>query len=113
MRCLPRATSAILADGKITRYLLDPTHSPQAAAKESFFRAFGFSLLNWIDLRQALLDHPRNNPVTARSASSYGRKYVVSCYLMTPDGRNPCIVSVWIVEAPEPEPKFVTAYPGP
>jgi hypothetical protein len=113
MRRLARAANATLADAKITGYLLDPTHSLQAAAKERFFRSFGFSRANWTDLKQALLEHPTTNPVVTGVTTPYGRKYVVSCSLITPDGRNPCIISVWIIEPPEPEPKFVTTYPGP
>jgi hypothetical protein len=29
----------------------------------------------------------------------------VSCSLVAPAGRNPCIISVWIIEPPDPDPR--------
>lgn len=113
MSQLPNAAGAKISDEKITRYLLDPSHSPQAAAKANFFAAHGFSRTRWRELRQALLDHSRINPMTARITTPFGEKYEVSCSLATPDGRDPCIISVWIVEPPDPDPRLVTAYPNP
>jgi hypothetical protein len=113
MSQLPRADDAELDDIKITRYLLDPFHSQEAAAKARFFASHGFSAANWTERKGALLDHPRRNSVSSRPASAFGHKYVVSCSLSTPDGRDPCIVTVWIIEPPSQHPRFVTAYPGP
>jgi hypothetical protein len=113
MSPLPRAASARLDDAKIRQYLLSASHSPQAAAKERFFTNFGFSASNWDELKNALLQHPLTNPVASRTTNAHGRKYAVSCSLRSPDRRNPCVVSVWIIEPPDPNPKFVTAYPGP
>lgn len=113
MSLLPNAAGARIPDHKITRYLLDPNHSVQAAAKAHFFAAHGFSRAHWRELRQALLDHPQVNSVSARITTPFGEKYEVSCSLVTPDGRNPCIVSVWIIEPSDPDPRLVTAYPNP
>lgn len=113
MSQLPRAANATLDDAKIIRYLLNAAHSPEAAANERFLTSLGFSRANWTDLKTALLDHPLTNPVASQTTNPYGQKYVVCCALVTLDCRNPCIVSVWIIEPPDPDPKFVTAYPGP
>jgi hypothetical protein len=112
MSQLPGAANATIDDPKITQYLLDPVH-PIGAGKAKFFGPFGFSQANWANLKRALLNHPRINSVTNRTRTPHGEKYEVRCSLMTPDGRNPCIVSVWIIEPPSPNPKFVTAYAGP
>ena len=113
MKQLPGAESATIDDTKLTGYLLDRSHSAEAAAKARFFSSFGFSRANWVDLKAALRGHPLKNAVTSSTANRYGVKYVVSCSLTTPDGRDPCIVSVWIIEPPDPNPSFVTAYPSP
>jgi hypothetical protein len=110
MSQLPGVAGAILPDHKITKYLLDPTHPNGGAGKAKFFGSFGFSQANWLDLKKALLDHARANSVTKQITTPFGEKYVVSCSLITPDGRNPCIVSVWAIEPPDPNPRFVTAY---
>ena len=112
MSQLPRVANAILEDRKITQYLLKTVH-PTGAAKAQFFMSFGFSPTNWAELKSALLQHPRKNPVTSQSSNPFGQKFEVSCSLVTPDGRNPCIISVWIIEPPDLNPRFITAYPNP
>jgi hypothetical protein len=113
MSQLPGVANAILDDAKITDYLLAPSHSTLAAGKAKFFLGHGFSQRDWRELKTALLDHPQANPVTGQAKTPFGEKYEVSCSLVTPDGRNPCVISVWIVEPPDPNPRFVTAYPNP
>ena len=113
MSHLPNAANAALNDEKITKYLLDPSHSSEAAAKAKFFTSFGFSQANWDELKDALLAHPLTNIIASKTANLYGEKYTVSCSILTPDGRNPCVISVWIIEPPDTNRKFVTAYPGP
>jgi|HubBroStandDraft_6_1064221.scaffolds.fasta_scaffold172959_5 hypothetical protein len=112
MSQLPRVANAILDDRKITQYLLSTVH-PTGASKAKFFISFGFSPGNWTELKSALLNHARNNPVTNQAGNPFGQKFEVSCSLVTPDGRNPCIISVWIIEPPDPNPRFITAYPNP
>src|SRR5437660_11361157 len=111
MSQLPRAAHATLADAKIARYLLNTTHV-DGAAKARFFALFGFSVVNSAELKKALLDHPLHNPVTDRRRRTFGELFEVSCSLVTPDGRNPCIISVWIIEPPNQNPRFITAYPN-
>jgi len=110
MTQLPGAASATLDDSKIRDYLLNPAH-PIGLGKERFFRGYGFSPAHWTALRAALLGHPMNNPVTGQSHNDWGSKYEVRCSIKTPDQRNPCIVSIWIIDAGA-DPRFVTAYPS-
>ena len=111
MSQLPRVANAILDDRKITQYLLSTVHS-NGAPKAKFFMSFGFSPGNWAELKSALLNHPLN-PVTSQTSNPFGQKFEVSCSLVAPDGRNPCIISIWIIEPPDPNPRFITAYPHP
>ena len=112
MSQLPGAANATVDDAKIIQYLLNPAHSVQAAGKAKFFVACGFSQTDWEELKKALLEHPRVNAVTDSATTQFGEKYEVSCSLVTPDGCNPCVISIWIVEPPDPSPRFVTAYPN-
>ena len=113
MSQLPDAANAMLPDTKITRYLLNPNHSLEAAGKAKFFNSVGFAHANWADLKQALLDHALANQVRSQKPNGFGENYVVSCSLRTPDGRNPCVDTVWFIDANDPTPRFVTAYPNP
>ena len=112
MSQLPGAANATLDDSKITHYLMNMSH-PTGVSKAKFFASLGFTLTNWLELKKALLDHPNNNPVTNQRSNPFGDKYEVSCSIVTPDSRNPCIISVWIIEPSDPNPRFITAYPGP
>jgi hypothetical protein len=54
--------------------------------------------------------HGLENPVAEATSSPHGTKYLVACHIVTPDGRNPCIRSVWIDEGDQ-QPRLVTAHP--
>ena len=95
---------------KILEYLLNPEH-PLGSPKARFFFARGFSIEEWQRLAAALNGHPARNPVEETIATAFGTKYVVRCKVETPDGRNPCIVTVWMQEQAEPA-RLVTAYPA-
>ena len=101
MSRLPRVANAIPDHRKITHHLLSTVH-PTGAAKPKFFMSFGFSPGNWVELKSALLNHPQNNPVTSQTSNPFGQKFEVSCSLVAPDGRNPCIISVWTSSRPTP-----------
>ena len=111
MSQLARVANAILDDKKITQYLLSTVH-PTGASKAKFCMSFAFSPGNWAAPKSALLNHPLNNPVTSQTSNPFGQKFEVSCSLVAPDGRNPCIISVWIIEPPDSNPRFITAYPN-
>ncbi|MFN6541294.1 MAG: DUF6883 domain-containing protein [Nostoc sp. EkiNYC01] len=107
---LPNYELAVVPQRKITEYLLSPTH-PDGRSKEKFFTAFGFSVDDWGTLAKALLNHVADNNVTKIEDSPFGTRYVVEGILVSPDGRNPGIRSVWFIETGATIPNFVTSYP--
>lgn len=107
---LPNYELAVVPQRKLTEYLLSPTH-PDGRSKEKFFTAFSFTLDEWETLATALLNHVANNDVTKIEDSPFGTRYVVEGTLLSPDGRNPLLRSVWFIETGDNIPKFVTAYP--
>lgn len=98
-----------VAVDKALLYLLHPAH-PDGAPKAVFFARFGYTADNLTDFRMAVADHARDNDLLEQTPTGYGMRYVVRCNLRTPDGRNPCIVTVWIDQGPE-HAQLVTAYP--
>ena len=109
MSVLPNAAIALVEDVKIRDYLLNPGN-PQNQGKAGQFGRFGFTRMGWAVLAGALGRHPVQNQVVKITRSQHGAKYVVECTLMTPDGRNPCLRSVWIIENGQSRPRLVTAY---
>jgi filamentous hemagglutinin len=100
---------AVVPVAKVLHYLLDSTH-PGNGGKAAFFGAFGFTVGRWAALHDALLAHPGMHPVIVVTANAWGTKYDVRCSLRSPDGRNPCIRSIWVIDATSPYPRLVTAY---
>jgi len=106
---LPGAHAAVVPNGKVRDYLLAPAH-PGNGGKAAFFNAFGFTAQNWAALRDALQRHPSLHLVVNVTANPWGTKYEVRCSLLSPDGRNPCVRSFWIVDSANGDPQLVTAY---
>lgn len=96
---------------KVKEYLLNETHEA-GGPKARFFLARGFSPDRWQEIAAALVAHPERNPVEGTSRNEYGTKYVVRCRIETPDGRAPCIVTVWMDRDDKGDARLVTAYPA-
>jgi len=111
MAKLPNIDRAIIEDRKITHYLLNQAHR-FGGPKAVFFERFGFSSDNWRLLRDALLDHARENDVANTYPGRYGQVYEVIGSIETPDGRNPTILVAWMIRHDEEAPRLVTAVPS-
>ena len=109
---LPNAEEAYTDEAKVAGYLLDPEH-PRNEGKAGFFFRHGFTGEAWEVLTEALLRHAREGELAETRRNPYGAKYVVEGPIASPDGRDPKVRSVWIVESGtgSPAPRLVTAYP--
>lgn len=105
---LPRHEQAVVERSKIVGYLL--AHEDNSG-KAGFFTRFGFTQSHWRVFAALLLRHAAQNEVERVEESAFGVKYVIEGPLITPDGRNPQIRSVWIIDRGEVRPRLVTAYP--
>jgi hypothetical protein len=106
---LPSAAAAEVEESKVRGYLLNSGH-PQNGGKAAYFGAFGFVAEDWIAMRDALVEHALVNQIAGTSQSRHGTKHLVRCTIVTPDARNPCITTVWIIDGNRP-PRLVTSYP--
>jgi hypothetical protein len=97
--------------GKIDEYLLHPIKS---RGKATFFQAYGFSLVQWQELRDALIEHAAAWPVAEVVVSPYGSRYLVRGALRTPSGRDPwpLVCSVWQADNGGLGVRLITAYPA-
>ena len=103
---LPNVERAVIETQKIVDYLLADDRD-----KAAFFKRFGFSVEEWEIFANALHEHAVRHEVGKITSTSHGTKYIIEGELMTPDGRNPIIRTVWITESEETTPRLVTAYP--
>jgi len=107
---LPNAENGRIDPEKVTEYLLCLSH-PVGAAKAEFFAQFGFALDHWKVLADSLLRHGQIHQVSNVVESEYGTRYSVDGELQSPDGRNPMVRTVWIIERGELAPRLITAHP--
>lgn len=108
---LARAAEAVVAPEKVRDYLLASGH-PGNRGKAGFFLHFGFRPDRWHELLVALQAHPFRNDVDRIVQVESQLRVRVRCSLTSPDGRHPCITTVWAIENARP-PVFITALPGP
>jgi hypothetical protein len=108
---IPNNKQSMVAENKITDYLLSETHEI-GKHKADFFKSFGFNSIDIAQLKNSLIQHSIDRDIEETKNSVFGVKYELKCAIKTPDERNPCIVTVWIVETGNEVPKLVTAYPA-
>jgi len=107
---LPNGARAVVEERKITHYLLDPTN-PRNQGKPGFFLRFGFTVEEWHIMASALRDHAMTYDVALTEDAEHGVRYTIIGALMTPDGRNPVVRSVWEVRREGDAPRLLTAVP--
>jgi hypothetical protein len=110
MTTVPNASGAIVASDKVRAFLLNQNHAGNKG-RAGFFAGFGFAAARWEALRDALRAHVVANRVIKTETTIYGTTYTVRCSLPSPDSRNPCIFTIWIMEA-DGRPRLVTTFPG-
>lgn len=101
---VPNAAQAVIATPKITDYLL------KNPGKAKFFLGFGFTLAQWRVLHDALLQHVVTQEYVKEIPLDDGVKYVVEGALQSPDGRNPLVRSVWMIDGGRSYPRLISAY---
>jgi hypothetical protein len=108
---IPNNAQSIVVDKKITDYLLNASHRI-GKNKAGFFKRFGFDLSDIKAFKNSLIQHSIEREIEETENTEYGNKYKLKCELQTPDERNPCIVTVWIIETGKHRPTLITAYPA-
>jgi hypothetical protein len=106
---LPYAEHAYVPRKKLTHYLLSEVHMV-GRLKAKFFCKIGFDATNTDMLERALLIIARED-IAMIDESPHGKKYVIDGKMLTPNGNNFKIRTVWIIEENDKKPRFVTAYP--
>lgn len=105
MSLMPGAQNAQVDPRKL-KYLV-------TSGKARFFTDHGFHPNREMEWIAALRWHPQLNHIENVYQTVHGVKYTVRCSLPSPDGRNPCAFTVWMVDAGQSVPRFVTGYASP
>ncbi len=100
--------NAIIADAKITKYLLSPRSENE---KSKFLGQAGYNLNNWQQLKRDLFTQILTQEAQFNETTRYGDKYQIKGTLTGPNGTNLPIVSIWMVESVSGLTKFITLFP--
>ena len=107
---LPNREDAYIPSTKLIDYLLSKTH-PIGRWKGRLFRAYGFNETNVDLLEKNLIYIANSEDVKNVLQSGYGTKYIIDGSLQSSTGTSMQVRTVWIIEAGQDRPRFVTAYP--
>ena len=108
---LPNADRAFIDERKIVGYLLSDSH-PEGAPKARFLKSFGFSAALPDILRGALLDHATRHDPTSSRVTEFGSVFEINGRLTSPDGQNPWMLVVWMIDNGTDFPRFIIAVPS-
>ncbi len=97
-----------IPEQKLRDYLLNPDH-PNNGGKAAFFLAGGFQINDLETFRSALQLHLQSSSYVIWENGKFGTRLVIEDSLFVPDGRDPLVCSVWMVD--NEGGRFVTAYP--
>ena len=107
---LPNRENAFIELPKLTDYLLSKSHSV-GKSKAKFFRELGFNQENVAILEQQLLKLAHFQDVTETITTVHGIKYGIVGTINSPNGKIVNILTVWIIDVGQENPRFVTARP--
>ena len=85
--------------------------APIGSLKARVLLAAGFDKTNAELLEQRLLEIAHQQEVSATILSPYGTKYVVAGAIQTPTEATLQLITVWIIDMDQDNPRFITAYP--
>lgn len=106
---LPNADQAQVERAKAAGYLLAAEH-PRGWGKATAFLRFGFSPERWEEFAEAARIHAASYEVTGVREFQNALHYAVEGVLVSPDGRNPYVRTVWAIDEESGAPRLVTAY---
>ena len=107
---LPSVDRSEVPQAKVVQYLLSSTHRA-GRGKAGFFSAFGFQVSAWEVLAEALRQQARDNAVTFSEVTPFGTRYIIEGPLISPNGRQLQVRTVWFIDKDGQASRFVTAYP--
>jgi hypothetical protein len=102
--------NANIPSEKITGYSLSKAH-PIGKTKAAFFERIGYTLENERLLVDDLKAIVKWNEVAKTIDTGYGKKYIIRGTIGIRFGKNVPVVTIWLVEEGDTNPRFVTAYP--
>lgn len=98
-----------IAQAKLTQYLLK--HLPEDD-KSQFLARAGYTQANWQQLERDLREQILPLDAVPFEQTRYGEKYEIRGTLTGSNGITLKIVTIWMIEIPSQQAKFITLFPN-
>jgi hypothetical protein len=106
---LPNASIAFIDDRKLIDYCLSDSHPVGKHKARVFMSALDFSIENFQELKEGILDGILNNEATQTEINQYGVLYVVNVLIMNPP-KEAMVRTGWIIKELEDFPRLTSCY---
>jgi hypothetical protein len=106
---LPNSENAFIDDRKLIDYCLSESHPIGKHKARVFMSALGFSLENFQDLKDGILNKILGNDATQTEINQYGTLYVVDLEIQNPP-KKAIVRTSWIIKVHEDFPRLTSCY---
>ena len=106
---LPNAEIALIDDRKLIDYCLSESHPIGKHKARVFMSALGFSLENFQDLKDGILNKILDNDAIQTEINQYGTLYVVDVEIENPP-KEAMVRTSWIIKVDEDFPRLTSCY---
>lgn len=107
---LPNRERAVIAEEKLTQYLLNAGHR-RGAAKARLLHQFGYNQAGWQTLADAIREYHLEAEVSETRETPYGTRYEISAPILTPSGRHLRLRTIWQIDRGSVLPRLITLFP--
>jgi uncharacterized protein DUF6883 len=106
---LPNHTLAVIAQEKLTDYLLNIGHR-RGGTKARLLAQFGYTVQNWRRLEEDIRSRLETEVDVIRT-TEYGTRYEIHMALQTPLGASLTVRTIWQIDDGTDVPRLITLYP--
>ncbi len=107
---LPNAAQAIIAEEKLTDYLLN-VNRRRGRAKAKLLYSLGYDVQSWQRLESDLQEQHLTGDVVEQRELIWGTRYDIVAPLTGPSGDTVMFRSVWQIDLGSDTPRLITMYP--
>ncbi len=107
---LPNYEKVVINPQKFTDYILSDSH-PIGKYKAAYFKNIGYVKENYHLLMSEILKLIKENNIDLETENEFGKKYIISGMISTPNKKILRVTTVWFIENNNSIPYFVTVYP--
>src|SRR5437867_13137834 len=107
---IPNADKAVIAEDKLCKYLLNPTHR-RGASKAKLLVAMGYGADDWQQLAADIRTHHLAADVDRQAETDYGTCYEIVAPLPGTLGQAVMFRSIWQIDTGTDYPRLITMYP--